>query len=201
MIDKKTENLGLPLPHPENQLSEDVGRIQLAFAAVDAALYEAATTAGTALTDAATAQETAEAARTAADDARSAADAALENAGLALTAAGQASARHDRLEGAAEASSADGADGASVITLDGAAARVFSATVTAPATVTAANVEPGVCLLLILTNGGAHALTWGMAPRWPNGEAPSLTADGTDLVTLLRAPDGWYGVHAAAACA
>lgn len=78
MIDRKTKNFGLPLPHPENQLSEDVGRIQLAFAAVDAALYEAATTAGTALTDAARARQAADAARESAAQAQASADAARE---------------------------------------------------------------------------------------------------------------------------
>lgn len=35
MIDEKTSNLGAPLPHPSNQLSDDVIRIREAFQVVD----------------------------------------------------------------------------------------------------------------------------------------------------------------------
>lgn len=86
--------------------------------------------------------------------------------------------------------------------LDGTRGRAFSGTVTAATTVNAANVEPGVCLLLILKNGGAHAVTWGMAPRWPGGKAPVLQTGGEDVVALLQSTGGvWYGVHVAAGCA
>lgn len=40
MIDERTPNLSLPLPHPENLLEEDVGRIRQALAMTDAALAE-----------------------------------------------------------------------------------------------------------------------------------------------------------------
>lgn len=35
MIDQRTTNLGLPLPHPDNWLDEDVPRIRDAFALLD----------------------------------------------------------------------------------------------------------------------------------------------------------------------
>ena len=46
MIDKQTDKLGLPLPHPENQLSEDVLRIQRCFALLDTAVGNATEAAG-----------------------------------------------------------------------------------------------------------------------------------------------------------
>ena len=92
-------------------------------------------------------------------------------------------------------------EGAATVTLDGGMGRVFAVSVAAPMTVAAANVPPGACLLLLITNGGSQPVTWGMAPRWANGVPPLLAADGTDLVSLLRGPDGWYGVHVAAHCA
>ena len=46
MIDKRTDKLGLPLPHPENQLSEDVLRIQRCFALLDTAVGNATEAAG-----------------------------------------------------------------------------------------------------------------------------------------------------------
>ena len=78
MTDRKTEHYALPLPHPENQLAEDVGRIQLAFAGVDAALHETARTADAAMADAARAQRTADAALESAAQAQVSADAARE---------------------------------------------------------------------------------------------------------------------------
>lgn len=45
MIDEKTPNLGLPLPHPTNKLNEDVDRLRDALALLDGAVPEAATTA------------------------------------------------------------------------------------------------------------------------------------------------------------
>lgn len=94
-----------------------------------------------------------------------------------------------------------GTEGAATVTLDGGLGRVFAVSVAAPMTVAAANVPFGACLLLLITNGGSQPVTWGMAPRWANGVPPLLAADGTDLVSLLRGPDGWYGVHVAAHCA
>lgn len=92
-------------------------------------------------------------------------------------------------------------ESAATVTLDGGMGRVFAVSVAAPMTVAAANVPFGACLLLLITNGGSQPVTWGMAPRWANGVPPLLAADGTDLVSLLRGPDGWYGVHVAAHCA
>ncbi|MCX8016694.1 MULTISPECIES: hypothetical protein [Tepidimonas] len=43
MIDERTQHYGLPLPHPENLLEEDVGRIRLAFEQVDGLIHAHAT--------------------------------------------------------------------------------------------------------------------------------------------------------------
>lgn len=47
MIDQKTPNLLLPLPHPANELSDDVLRLRDALAAIDAAVFEKADAAAT----------------------------------------------------------------------------------------------------------------------------------------------------------
>ncbi|WP_299395775.1 hypothetical protein [uncultured Desulfovibrio sp.] len=93
MIDKRTDKLGLPLPHPENQLSEDVLRIQQCFALLDTAVSDNAGAAGRAQEAATTATEQAAAAQTAAAE-----------AGLAAANAGQQieslrSEMQDELEG------------------------------------------------------------------------------------------------------
>lgn len=86
--------------------------------------------------------------------------------------------------------------------LDGALGRVFAGTVTVPVTINAVQVDAGACLVLILKNGGSQTVTWGMAPRWPNGAPPVLAASGDDVVALIQSSGGvWYGVHVAAACA
>lgn len=39
MIDDRTTNLNLPLPHPANDLEDDVGRLRSALSAVDGKLH------------------------------------------------------------------------------------------------------------------------------------------------------------------
>ncbi len=85
------------------------------------------------------------------------------------------------------------------VMLDPAAGRCFAGSVTGAVTITAPAAEEGVCLLLILQNGGDHAVTWGMAPCWAGGASPVLTSGGFDVVALTCGPDNtWYGVHVAA---
>ena len=214
MIDKRTDKLGLPLPHPENQLSEDVLRIQQCFALLDTAVSDNAGAAGRAQEAATTATEQAAAAQTAAEgavqasgeaaqtaeDARETATAAQETAGAAQTQAAQA------MQKASEAAAVqslleqavDMGEIAGDAVLDGTRGRVFSATPTAATTFSASGVEPGACLLLELHNAGAQVVTWAMQPRWAGGVAPLLAAEGRDLVALTHGIDGWYGVHVAA---
>ena len=80
-----------------------------------------------------------------------------------------------------------------------AAGRCFAGTVIDAVTIAAPDAGEGVCLLLALQDGGSHAVTWGMTPRWAGGMAPTLTAGGADVIALTRGPGNvWYGVHVAA---
>ncbi|MDP6770733.1 MAG: hypothetical protein QF704_08575, partial [Anaerolineales bacterium] len=45
-------------------------------------------------------------------------------------------------------------------------------------------------MTLIITNGGAHTLTWDSDIQWPGGSAPALTASGVDIITLLTTDAG-----------
>lgn len=214
MIDKRTDKLGLPLPHPENQLSEDVLRIQQSFGLLDTAVFNATEAAGRAQEGATTATEQAAAAQTAAEgavqasgqatttagDAHQTATAARETAEEALTQAtqamqkaGEAAAVQTLLEQAVDMGEAAGD-----VVLDGKQGRVFTATLTAATTFSVINTEPGACLLLELHNAGAQVVTWAMLPRWAGGVAPLLAAAGSDLVALTHGNEGWYGVHVAA---
>ena len=49
MIDDRTPYLDLPLPHPDNLLSEDVGRLRQAVITLDAGFQEQAATVAAAL--------------------------------------------------------------------------------------------------------------------------------------------------------
>ncbi len=116
MFDEKTDNLSLPLPHPENELSEDVGRLRDAFGKLDTACGDMRTeidantneiavvadaaaaaraTASQAASAAVKAQEAADAAQTDADTAKQVADTARQAADTAKQAAGSAQSRAD----------------------------------------------------------------------------------------------------------
>lgn len=53
---------------------------------------------------------------------------------------------------------------------------------------------------LILTDGGSETVNWPDAVRWPDDTAPTLTADGTDMLTFFTVDAGanWYGALAGA---
>lgn len=55
----------------------------------------------------------------------------------------------------------------------------------------------GYCrvLTLVITNGGAYTITWPTAVKWADGTAPTFTASGVDIVTLVTVDAGttWYG--------
>lgn len=78
-------------------------------------------------------------------------------------------------------------------------ANVHSATVTGNVTVSFTNVPAGsnqtVSLVLTLTNGGAHTITWPASVKWPGASVPSLTASGTDVLIFFTNNNGttWYG--------
>lgn len=81
------------------------------------------------------------------------------------------------------------------VSLNLAAGLCISATIAGTTTLNVTNVPAGVvAVLLELTNGGNHSVTWGMSPRWSNGVAPALTANGVDLVALYHRNGVWSGV-------
>ena len=75
----------------------------------------------------------------------------------------------------------------------------FSATVGGITTWTFSNplASPNACGFVIeLTNGGANAITWPAAVKWPSGTAPTLTAAGVDVLVFITDDGGttWRGV-------
>lgn len=54
----------------------------------------------------------------------------------------------------------------------------------------------GCGFVLQLTNGGNYSITWPASVRWPNGVAPSLTPNGTDILSFTTVDGGsnWRGV-------
>lgn len=59
------------------------------------------------------------------------------------------------------------------------------------------NCLTGFCrtLTLMITNGGAYTITWPASVKWDGGSAPTFTASGVDIVTLITVDAGttWYG--------
>lgn len=78
------------------------------------------------------------------------------------------------------------------VAIDMATAQVVSLTLTGAITLTLSNVVAGAAsaLLLRITNGGNHGVTWPTGTRWPAGALPALTSNGTDLVALITADGG-----------
>lgn len=85
--------------------------------------------------------------------------------------------------------------GATAISL--AAGGIVTATATGNTTFSITNPPTGGSeWVLILTNGGAHTITW-FTTTWAGGTAPTLTASGVDVIHFAT-PDGgttWYGWH------
>jgi hypothetical protein len=106
-----------------------------------------------------------------------------------------------QIQSYSETSTASGAMGATE-TFDLDSGNVFTATADADVVITFANpAAAGQCssISLILTNGGAHAITWPASVDWPASTAPTLTAAGVDLLvfTTVDAGTTWYGALAA----
>ena len=82
------------------------------------------------------------------------------------------------------------------VTIDLSAGLSVIATVGGATTLAFANVPAGgtVTVLLRLTNGGAYAVTWGMAPRWGNGMVPVLSESGADYIAFHHAEGEWTGL-------
>jgi hypothetical protein len=86
--------------------------------------------------------------------------------------------------------------GAQALDLD--LAMAFSMTITGATTLSFSNVPSGgsfvIGVILQITNGGSD-ITWPGTVEWAGGTAPTLTAAGTDIVTLVSFDDGttWQG--------
>ena len=82
------------------------------------------------------------------------------------------------------------------VTIDLSAGLSVSAAVGGVTTLAFANAPAGgtATVLLRLTNGGAYAVTWGMAPRWGNGMAPVLSESGADYIAFYHAEGEWTGL-------
>lgn len=76
---------------------------------------------------------------------------------------------------------------------------VFTKTVTANTTFTISGTPSNVaaCFTLVLTNGGAHTVTWPSSVKWTEGTPPELIAAGIDVITFITPNGGttWYGCH------
>jgi archaellum component FlaF (FlaF/FlaG flagellin family) len=88
--------------------------------------------------------------------------------------------------------------GSVTINLD--TANFYSATTNANATWTFANASPANTLsgvVLALSNGGAYDQTW-TEVDWAGGTAPTLTADGLDILVFVSYDAGttWHGMPA-----
>jgi hypothetical protein len=84
------------------------------------------------------------------------------------------------------------------VTIDLAVANFYSATTNANATWTFANASPANTLsgvVLALSNGGADTQTWTNVD-WAGGVAPSLTANGLDILVFVSYDAGttWHGM-------
>lgn len=195
MIDDKTPNLQLPLPHEDNLLEDDVNRLRAALTLVDTEVKTAGTKAAWATVsgkpatfppathahayaDVTGKPATFPPATHAASHAPGGADVLTVFSGL-LT---------EKVQNRATISGA--------VTVDLTAGHYVVATVGGAVTLTLSGAVAGGCttVLLELTNGGKYSVTWGMTPKWPNGAAPTLTANGVDLVALVTRGDDWRGV-------
>ena len=74
----------------------------------------------------------------------------------------------------------------------------ISATITGATTFSFTDVpQTGATVVVMqLTNGGAHTITWPSSIKWSGGTAPKFTASGIDIVVLTTNDAGatWYGI-------
>lgn len=73
-------------------------------------------------------------------------------------------------------------------------------TLTGNATFSFSNVESSkaVGLILKVTNGASYTITWPASVKWPAGTAPTLTATGVDIISLVTFDGGttWHAARA-----
>jgi hypothetical protein len=83
-------------------------------------------------------------------------------------------------------------------TIDLSSGGYVSATITGNLTFTFSNpaASPNGCrFVLVLTNGGAHTITWPGSVTWAGATAPTLSASGVDVLQFVTGNGGtnWYG--------
>lgn len=83
--------------------------------------------------------------------------------------------------------------------VDLALGNLFTKTITTATTFTVSNVPvaPASCsFILELVNAGSQLITWWSSIKWANGQAPTLTITGTDLIGFETHDGGttWKGV-------
>lgn len=95
----------------------------------------------------------------------------------------------------------------STFTVDASAGNIIECTIAGNLTInlTAATATSGICRVLtfIIKNGGNYTVTWPTSVLWADGEKPTLTSSGTDLVNFMSVDGGgsWYGMLAGSAFA
>ena len=87
-----------------------------------------------------------------------------------------------------------------VSTFDVSKAVCFTKTITENTTLSFANVPADCvcCVSVILVNGGNYAVTWPAGVKWTDNIMPTLTKNGTDVLTFITCTGGsvWYGATA-----
>lgn len=76
-------------------------------------------------------------------------------------------------------------------------ATCFTKTVTSSGTFSFTNVPSATacCITVILNNGGNYTIHWPASVKWTENETPTLTSNGTDVLTFITCTGGnvWYG--------
>lgn len=84
--------------------------------------------------------------------------------------------------------------------LNAAVAQAFTFTVTGDLSLsivgTPSNANTAFGVILWITNGNSHGISWPSGTRWPSGSVPALSVSGLDVVVLLTKDQGatWGGV-------
>ena len=86
----------------------------------------------------------------------------------------------------------------SIDVIDCSVAKFFQKTITASTTFSIANIPTSglvADIIVNITNGGAHSITWWTGIKWAAGTAPTLTASGVDVLRFYTFDGGvtWYG--------
>ena len=97
------------------------------------------------------------------------------------------------LAGIAELSATVDASGSA--TLDTAAFSHFVRALTADTVFSTTSPGTAFAAVDVALSSGGHSATWPASVRWAGGSAPALSAEGTDVITLITYDKGatWYG--------